>query len=86
MVAKNCPVCGKGQGPEIPDRPGEHYSEILAVEIWGVYDGTLFYMCPYCHHKWHRFKPEDGRLYEQACRFVEDGNWPVRSGDAEQQS
>lgn len=61
-----CPECGKGQGAEIPGSPGDHYSDIIMVEIQGVYDGGLFYMCPFCDHLWHRWSPEDKRLYAAA--------------------
>lgn len=65
-----CPECGGGQGDEIPGRPGEYYSKVVMVEIRGVYDGGLFYMCPFCGHTWHRWKPENGKIYTKAVYWM----------------
>src|SRR5678815_2706952 len=42
--------------------------EIL-IEIPEIYDGGLFYMCPDCSGRWHRW-PEDHHLYEKADPYV----------------
>lgn len=41
------------------------------VEIWGVYDGVLFWRCPDCGGSWHRWTPNDRlRLYEAAEKYI----------------
>jgi hypothetical protein len=74
----NCPHCGADLfGDVIPEhiQPGGHrYQHSLGIEIRGVYDGVLFYACPYCYGTWHRWKPEHS-LREAAethrARFTE---------------
>jgi len=34
-----------------------HYSRMIGVEVPGVYDGVLYWSCPDCGARWHRFKP-----------------------------
>lgn len=54
-----CPHCGIDlYGEVVPgmvddDGKEQRFYRALAVEIWGVYDGVLFYACPDCHHTWH---------------------------------
>jgi rRNA maturation protein Nop10 len=63
MTAVNefCPHCGESLTaeeipPEYRSEDGRtHYSHIIGMEIRGVYDGVLFWMCPFCGGKWHRF-------------------------------
>ena len=51
-------------GDPIPEGIREHYSppyhwrRELMVEIRGVYDGGLFYICPDCRRPYHRWPPE----------------------------
>lgn len=40
---------------------GEQQSRIYGVEIWGAYDGVLFWECPTCGHRWHRWPEGDFR-------------------------
>lgn len=60
-----CPHCGADLlGEPIPERfqhpgHGTRYRRALAVEIRGVYDGPLFYGCPFCWGTWPRFGPTD---------------------------
>ena len=42
----------------------------IGVEIWGVYDGVLFWRCGVCDRAWHRF-PEGHHLRARAAHFVE---------------
>jgi hypothetical protein len=39
------------------------------VEIRGVYDGGLFYQCPDCGGRWHRWEPGSYQ-YAQAVPYV----------------
>jgi hypothetical protein len=60
-----CPVNGCNlQGGKIPMpakgfyEPGvTHYSRMIGHEVPGVYDGVLYWACPDCGARWHRFKP-----------------------------
>lgn len=57
----NCPECGVTlQGEEIPEdiRPnysGTHWNRVLGVKVQGAYDGVLFWQCPDCGARWHRW-------------------------------
>jgi hypothetical protein len=46
-----------------------HYSRMIGVEIRGVYDGVLYWLCPDCGIKWPRF--ENGRLHQAALDNME---------------
>ena len=65
-----CPHCnGSLVGEPRDDRPGEHYSLAVLVEIQGVYDGALFYSCPHCRYAWHRFE-EGHDLHKRAQPYI----------------
>jgi hypothetical protein len=78
-----CPSCKKDlRGPPIPEeylRQGSYgewdgktpryYSQKIGIEIQGVYDGVLFWNCPFCDHKWHRW-PEGHHLRRKAGFYV----------------
>lgn len=57
----NCPHCTIPLGPEV-----------IGIEIRGLYDGVLFWLCPYCTHRWHRFPVGDERrvLSERASLSI----------------
>lgn len=78
----DCPLCGGSLvGPAIPEEyrqggfygPPEtaptHYSNMIGIEIPTVYDGVLYWECPYCHGRWHRWPPES-KLYAVAEHYV----------------
>lgn len=48
---------------------GREYSHEIGVEIQGVYDGALFWMCPRCEHKRHRW-PENDFRHARAERYM----------------
>jgi uncharacterized protein with PIN domain len=48
---------------------GREYSKVIGVEVQGVYDGTLFWMCPKCNGKWHRW-PEGHPYRTKAAIYV----------------
>lgn len=54
-MAKDCAECGN------PD--------YYMVEVPGVYDGGLYFWCPVCNHKWHRFEPHH-YLWHKADPYV----------------
>jgi hypothetical protein len=52
-------------GPWKPEDGPQYYSKVIGVEQPGVYDGTLYWCCPFCKGKWHRFdEPHMRRLAE----------------------
>lgn len=55
--------------------PSCETTEIIGVEIWGQYDGVLYWECPACSHRWHRF-PEGHYLHGRAVPYVERGDEP----------
>jgi hypothetical protein len=83
MEHDNCPHCGSNQqGAPIPEeylRKGSYgewdgvtprfYGRTICVEIRGVYDGGLFWQCPDCGGRWHRW-PEGHYLRERAEQYV----------------
>jgi hypothetical protein len=74
-----CPHCNSSLiGDPIPQeyidrgyyRPGAtHFRREIGVEIPGVYDGVLFWQCPDCAGRWHRW-PEGHELRERAQPHV----------------
>jgi len=48
------------------------YTRAIMVEVPRVYDGGLYYQCPDCGGRWHRW-PEDHRLRAVAAPYVEGG-------------
>lgn len=72
-----CPHCDK----DLRDKPipedvrefygeKEYYMKTIGVEIYGLYDGVLFWMCPFCEGKWHRW-PEGDYRREKAENYFE---------------
>lgn len=60
-----CPLCGA----DFAYGETGQYSRKIGVEIQGVYDGVLFWQCPDCEGRWHRFS-ETHYLYERAVRYI----------------
>lgn len=50
---------------------GQQYSHAISVEVRGVYDGGLFWMCPKCKGRWHRW-PVGHPLWARAERYIDD--------------
>lgn len=80
----NCPHCNAILiGPEIPEDVREHYGDKthyrreIMVEVPGVYDGGLYFRCPFCGGAWHRFKSDDPyyvMLREKAQPYIDEEN------------
>lgn len=77
-----CPNGCDLRGMEIPQEYIEqgmypdgvtHYSRKIGVTVRGVYDVTLYWMCPDCDAKWHRW-PEGSREYIAAAHYMELAN------------
>lgn len=65
-----CPFCGIDLRETWSD--GRTGYRTIGVELPGVYDGTLFWMCPVCEGTWHAWS--DGhRLHDFAEEFVGPG-------------
>lgn len=85
---QNCPECEADfQGAPIPEKSQHmyggktHFSRRIGIEITGVYDGVLIWMCPDCGHMWPRFERDPSgrsRLHEAALRRIAKA---LREGD-----
>lgn len=64
MATDVCPGCEADMSA--PDGK----SHRIGVEIRGVYDGVLFWECPFCGHHWHRFG-EDNPHRHRAVPYVD---------------
>lgn len=64
-----CPHCGSNQRTD----DGE-YRRTFMIEIRGLYDGGLFYECPDCQGRWHRW-PEGHMLRRKADPYVDGGRY-----------
>lgn len=72
-----CPKCGANLDYEVD---GVAYSHAFGVQIRGVYDGVLFWQCPFCDGRWHRFPVGDYR-HTRAIRYVETGEETLQPSD-----
>jgi len=61
-----CPLCSADLSYEVD---GQIYSRGIGVEIPGVYDGVLFWLCPDCDGTWHRW-PVGDWLYAKAAAVM----------------
>lgn len=76
----NCPLCDTDlRGEPIPEKSRHnyggktHFKREILIQIQGVYDGGLFYMCPDCGGYFHRF-PEGHYLRERAEQHMPTDN------------
>jgi hypothetical protein len=77
----HCPHCKANlQGDAIPQdlidkgyyaHDATHYSKIIGIELRGVYDGVLYWQCPECGGKWHRW-PQGTYQRGLAERCIDD--------------
>jgi hypothetical protein len=50
---------------------------MVGIQVWGVYDGVLYWRCYKCHKAEHRWTEEDApRLYHKAVPYVNACNEP----------
>lgn len=88
MTTEECPLCGANlRGEPIPEeslRKGyygewdgtpQYFSRMIGVEVPWVYDGILYWSCPDCNGRWHRW-PEMHPLRVRAEPFVSAGAVP----------
>lgn len=72
-LTEQCPICYTDlRGAPIPDTdPVRYYSHLIGVEIPWIYDGTLYYECPFCNSRFHRFNIEThAELWHKAHPYV----------------
>lgn len=71
-LTEQCPTCYHDlRASLIPNtNPPEYYSQIIGIEIRGVYDGVLFWECPYCEDRFHRFRTGTD-LWRKAAPYVQ---------------
>lgn len=67
-LGERCPKCEVGLTYVHTD--GRIYSRAIMVEIPDVYDGGLFWQCPDCGGRWHRW-PEGTWQRRKAQEYVE---------------
>lgn len=55
---EECPYCFIDlRGSQLPGTdPPQYYSKLMGIEVPGLYDGILYYECPSCQGKMHRFR------------------------------
>lgn len=71
---EHCPKCGKDLATEVEeDGQMKMGSRIIGVEIRGVYDGTLYWLCPDCDIAFHRW-PDGHPFHVRAQRFIDQHN------------
>lgn len=57
-------------GQWVPEDGPQFFSRQIGVEVRGAYDGSLFYQCPDCGGRWHRW-PEGTYQHERAKEYVD---------------
>lgn len=70
-VLETCPHCYVDlRGSVIPDTdPVEYYSMLVGVYISHIYDGVLFWQCPNCDGRIHRWR-EGTDMWRKADPYV----------------
>ena len=79
LMTELCPHCGAElTGAEIPESDRrvsgnqDHFSRKILVEVPEIYDGGLYWECPDCAGRWHRW-PEGHHLRKVAEQYVQRG-------------
>lgn len=65
-MSSSCPHCASNL---IYEKNSRMYERTIGVEVRGVYDGVLFWQCPDCAGRWHRW-PEQHPYRELAERYI----------------
>tara|TARA_Y100000034_G_scaffold59657_1_gene72549 strand:+ start:17373 stop:17618 length:246 start_codon:yes stop_codon:yes gene_type:complete len=73
---ENCPHCGNNlQGAEIKQEDRHlfggvtHFGRKIGWQDPDIYDGVLFWKCPDCGEKWHRWPEGDWRREAATRRY-----------------
>jgi|14_taG_2_1085336.scaffolds.fasta_scaffold53398_2 hypothetical protein len=48
----------------------KYFFKTVGVEVSGLYDGVLYWLCPECNGTWHRW-PEGSELYGKARAYLD---------------
>lgn len=65
-----CDLTGGPIPPEDQHLYGQtHYSRKIGIEVWGVYDGVLYWKCPDCGVTWNRW-PQLHKLHAIAEEYM----------------
>lgn len=70
---EHCPKCGKDLHYTEENQQGTVFTHLIGVEIRGVYDGVLYWLCPFCDIAFHRW-PYGHPYHEKAQRFIDQHN------------
>lgn len=65
-MTPKCPDCGVNQEYY---HKGITYYRWIGVEVQGLYEGTLYYLCPSCGAKFHRWPEGHPRRVAAAARI-----------------
>jgi hypothetical protein len=65
-IPNHCPACGVS----LADSEHSSYSRVIGVEHPEIFDGVLYYRCPDCRARWHRF-PRGHKLRAAAEKYVQ---------------
>lgn len=78
---QNCPHCGYSlKGEAHPEGVGDYYGDTthfnvaLGCVVRGVYDGILYWVCPFCDRAWARDFGAALTLQRTSERHAEDYN------------
>lgn len=62
-----CPLCQADL--DYYDSEGRLLSRAMGMVEQGIYDGILYWQCPFCGGRWHRFEPGTYQ-YSRAEEYV----------------
>jgi hypothetical protein len=66
-VLETCPRCHTNLTGD------RGHSRVLGIEVWGVYDGVLYWQCPDCEWSWPRDFEIESRL-RQSIAAADEAN------------
>lgn len=62
MTPLRCPHC-----------QSKHPNHVIGVQLYGAYDGVLYWQCAECRKAWHRW-PDDDWRYRLAVPYIDACN------------
>lgn len=80
MTRDNCPGCDVSLiGDPIPNDiahmyGGTHWRRDIMIEVRGVYDGGLYFVCPDCDHAWPRWIGPEHYLAGLSAEYADRHN------------
>lgn len=67
MSSTICPYCSAEQ--------------VVGIEVQGVYDGVLYWMCNECKRAWNRWFTDNSRMFRVAEEHVAAHNEKMKGGE-----